>query len=121
MSKLTLIPKRDQIIARLIDMGKTEGGLHLPRSEMRGVSVLARVESVGPDVTSCKPGDIILPRAIGHAWLRGGLIHWAVIDDKEVLCEVQGLDPETIIYDDEHSRRVDAAAEGNGDSKLVTP
>lgn len=115
--KPTLIPKRDMIVARLIDMNKTEGGLTLPLSEMRGVSVLARVESVGPDVKSCAVGDIIVPLAVGHCWLRGGLLHWALIEDKNVLCAVEGLDLEKIVYVDDHERKVEAVAA----APLVTP
>jgi hypothetical protein len=100
---IELEPKRDIIIARLIDMKRTESGLHLPDTEqVKGATIFALVEKIGPDVKSCKPGDVVLPFVINHCWLKGGTYHRAVIKDEAVVASVRGLDPSTIRFVDEH-------------------
>jgi len=116
---IELDPQANIIIARLIDMQRTESGIIMPDTQIKGVTVFALVERIGPDVKRCKPGDVILPRAVEHCWLRGGTFHRALIQDEHVVAIVKnGFNREHMKFVDE---RIAAGDDGGGKEKrLVT-
>jgi co-chaperonin GroES (HSP10) len=113
MTTPRLEPLGDNIVGRLVDMTKTAGGLTMPDTQTRGVTAFALVDAIGPDVKSCKVGDIVVPGTMGHVFMRGGAFHRMTFKDKDVLCIVHDLDPETISIQ----------GEGNGttSSRLIMP
>jgi hypothetical protein len=116
VSKIELEPQAATIIARLIDMQRTESGIIMPDTQIKGVTVFALVETIGPDVKRCKPGDIVLPRSVEHCWLRGGTFHRALIQDDQVVAIVKGgFDRERMKFVDER-----IAAGDDGKSRLAT-
>lgn len=84
-------PVGSNIIASVVDIDKSKGGLVLPTNSGRNVTMLARVESVGPDVTRCKPGDVVVYHRCNFIILRDGTERITFLDS-EVLCTVEGLD-----------------------------
>ena len=88
---MKLEPKWDFLVGRVVDVDKTANGLTLPDTKIQGLTMFCRVDAVGPDVKSCKPGDIILYFRCNHVWLRDRT-HAIVIKDSEVLAVVQDLD-----------------------------
>ena len=100
--KIELEPTGATIVARLIDMQRTESGIIMPDTEIKGVTAFALVESIGPDVKRCKVGDIVLPRAVEHCWLRGGTFHRVLIQNDHVLAIVtSGFDADRMKFVDE--------------------
>lgn len=63
-----LVPQRDMIVVRRIDVSKTAAGIFMPGSEKE--SKLAKVIRVGPDVPkTCKPGMFfVMARFIGEKY-----------------------------------------------------
>ena len=94
-------PLRTTIIAEVVDFNESKGDAEgkgrivLSTAGARNVTVLARVESVGQEVTSCKAGDVILYQRCMHAILRDGT-HRIVIEDKEVMAVVRDLDTDRV-------------------------
>lgn len=109
-------PKNDVLIGRIVDIQQSKGGLALPTSEIKNVTVLLLVDSVGPDVKSCKVGDIILYEALGHAFFRDGS-HLGVVRDGKVLAVVTDLDMSTITIEGD-GKRVDGT---RGERAPFTP
>ena len=91
MIKLNHVPKWDFIVGRVVDVNKSETGLALPETKTQGLTLFCKVDAVGPDVNSCKPGDIILYFRCSHVWLRDGT-HAIVVKDTEVLTVIEDLD-----------------------------
>ena len=95
---MKLAPKNNIIIGRMVDIEQSKGGLILPTSEIKSVSVLMLVDSTGPDVKSCEPGDIILYEAMGHAYFRSGE-HFGIVRDDKVIAVASDIDPTTIVIE----------------------
>ena len=102
MNKIDLDPQADIIVARLIDMQRTESGIIMPDTQVKGVTAFALVEKVGPDVTRCKAGDVICPRAVEHCYLRGGTFHRVFVTNANVVAIVKnGFDAKHMKFVDE--------------------
>lgn len=84
-------PCADNIIASIVDLKESKGGLVLPTNSGRNVTMLARVESVGPEVKRCKAGDVVVYHRCNFIVLRDGTQRITFLDS-EVLCTVEGLD-----------------------------
>lgn len=115
-------PSPERIIARLLVLNRTlSSGLVLPETDKKGETVLVEVESVGTDVRSCKPGDIVAPLQVGHIWMLGGTIHRVKVEDKDVVAVVKGLSKEDYRYFNKEDRDR-LIAEANGEAqRLVGP
>ena len=87
---MKIIPKKNQLVGRTVDIVQSVGGLALPDAQNRGVTVFAVIDDVGPDVTEYKVGQIVLPHHLNHIYVRGGF-HRVIFEDKEVLAVVEGL------------------------------
>ena len=101
---MKLVAKNDIIIGRIVDIMQSKGGLVLPTSEIKNVTVLLLVDDVGPDVKNCKKGDVILYEAMGHAYFRDGS-HWGLVHDNKVLALATELDDDVLAVEGE--KRVD--------------
>lgn len=88
---MKIVPKTDHVVGRIVDYRKTQGGLHLATSEIKNLTVYLFVDAIGPDVTRCKPGDVVLYSAVGHVYTRTGE-HLGIINEKAILGEVLDLD-----------------------------
>jgi co-chaperonin GroES (HSP10) len=97
---MRLEPLGKVIVGRLVDITKSKGGLELPTSQVKNVTVFLLVDSVGPDVTKCKPGDIVLYQKMGHVWTRDGT-HFGLAEEDDIKCIVKELDPATIVIEGE--------------------
>ena len=95
MMKLTYHPKNQHILGRIIDFEQSVGGIVLPTSAVKNVTVLVLVDQIGPDVKNCKVGDVILYLKMNHVFLRDGT-HLAQVRDEDVICTVEGLDSKLI-------------------------
>lgn len=109
MNKIELTPLANIMVCRLIDMERSEAGIILPDTQHKGVTAFALVESIGSDVTRCKEGDVIVPRAVEHCYLRGGTFHRVFVKNEDVHAIVKsGFDPKHMKFVDE---RLGAGAE----------
>lgn len=106
-SKPIWTPKADMLHGRILDVNKTRGGLALPDSDFKNTTMLMLVDAIGPDVTRCKAGEVIVYRACNHIWLRDGT-HVAMVKNEDVWATVEGLDPVT------YSLEGDEPLEGRG-------
>jgi len=97
-------PLGTHMVGRVVDIIQTKGGLELPDGEIKGVSIFVLVDVVGPDVTKVKKGDVVLPKHGDHAWFRDGT-HYLIVDEQNVRCVVEDLDPRQLAVEGE--RRVD--------------
>jgi len=100
---MKLHPKNNIIIGRMVDIEQSKGGLILPTSDVKNISVLMLVDAIGPDVKSCVPGDIILYEAMGHAFFRSGE-HFGIVRDDKVVSVVTDIDPKTIVIEGDKKR-----------------
>jgi hypothetical protein len=100
----TLTPKGSFILGKIVDIQESKGGITLATSEIKNVTVMVIVKHVGPDVKNCKIGDIVIYMKMNHIWLRDGT-HWAEVDDKDIICTVEGLDHNKLAIEGE--KRVD--------------
>ena len=87
----TLTPKGAFILGKIVDIQTSKGGILLATSDVKNVTVMVLVKHIGPDVKNCKVGDICIYLRMNHIFLRDGT-HWAEIDDKDIICTVDGLD-----------------------------
>ena len=113
---MKLRPINKVIIGRMVDICRTAGGLELPTSQIKNVTVFVLVESVGPGVTVCKPGDILLYRHMGHVYLRDGS-HWAILEEENILCHVEDIEADRVTIEGEPPRSIVPPENG---SRLVT-
>lgn len=88
---LSLKPKNQHILGKIVDVMQSKGGIMLPTSNVKNVTVFVLVKHVGPDVKNCKVGDIVLYLRMNHLWLRDGT-HWCQVKDEDVICTVEDLD-----------------------------
>lgn len=89
---MKLTPKKDQIVARTVDFVKSSAGLVFP--EIKGgtkATIFALIESVGPDVKSYKPGQVVLCQRHNQIFLRDGF-HRLIFPEEEILSAVDDLD-----------------------------
>jgi hypothetical protein len=85
-----IIPDNNEIIGRIVDIVRSEGGLELPASK-NNATVFAKIDAVGPDVTKYKPGQIVLPNHMSHIYVRGGF-HRIIFTETETRAHVEELD-----------------------------
>lgn len=95
------VPKQDLVVGKIVDVVRTKSGLVLPDTQ-NNASVFVLVESIGPEVKHCKPGDIVLAHAFNHIYVRGGF-HRVVFKDEETWCDMQDLSPTEILVHEESS------------------
>ncbi len=90
---MKLVPKRDQILGRLL-ITKLASTIVAPDAT-RGVTKVLLVLAVGADAAEegYKPGDLVIPRALGNMPLRGGSLYVYYCDRKEVLFTVEDASP----------------------------
>lgn len=95
--KITIIPQKNLIRGRTVDVVKSEGGLTLPEMDTRtrGVTIFVLIDAVGPDVTRYKPGQIVLPHNMNHIFVRGGF-HQVILTEDEVWGVVEGIEERMI-------------------------
>lgn len=84
---MKVIPKKNQILGRIVDVVRTESGLALPTAQ-NNATVFAIVDAVGPDVTEYAVGNIVLPAKMNHIYVRGGF-HRVIFSDTEILGVVE--------------------------------
>ena len=84
---MKFIPKRKQILGRTVDVQESKDGIALP-DEKSQVTCFVHVDDVGPEVTQCKVGDLILHKRLLHVFLRDNT-HVVLVDDEDVLCSVE--------------------------------
>lgn len=96
-------PKRNQVVARTVDVVKTKGGLELP-SMQNNATVFALIESVGSEVTDPDyvPGALVVPHHFNHIYVRGGF-HRIIFPDTEILGVVSDVDRAQLAIDGETS------------------
>jgi co-chaperonin GroES (HSP10) len=92
---MKLTPLGKQIVGRVVDIDKTSTGLSLPTNQVKNVTVFILVDAIGPDVTKCKVGDVILYLKLGHCILRDGT-HFGIVNEDDLIAIVSDLDPRTI-------------------------
>lgn len=86
---MKIAPRKNQILGRRVDLVKSAGGIDLPSSQMKGVTVFVLIDAVGEDVTAYKVGQIVLAYRLNFIHLRGQSPRvifpdaeiWAVIED----------------------------------------
>ena len=88
---MKIIPKKNQILGRTVDVVRSESGLELPATE-NNATIFVLIDAVGPDVTDpdYKEGAIVAPHHINHIYVRGGF-HRIIFDDTEILGVVEGI------------------------------
>jgi len=90
---MKFIPKRKQIVGRTVDVQETKGGIELPDEVVKHVTCFVHVDDVGPEVTQCKVGDLILHKRLLHVFLRDNT-HVVLVDDEDVLCAIETSEDE---------------------------
>lgn len=85
------------IQGRTVDVVRTPGGLTLPESDSRGVTIFAIIDAVGPDVTKYRPGQVVLPHHINNIYVRGGF-HQIIFNEDDVWAVVEDLDASVISF-----------------------
>jgi len=92
-------PKRNQVVARTVDVIRTKGGLELPASQ-NNATVFALIESVGDDVADPDyiPGALVVPHHFNHIYVRGGF-HRIVFSDTEILGVVEDVEQSQLSVD----------------------
>ena len=68
---MKVVPKKDQVLGRRLHLVKSEGGIDLPDSDWKGVTVFVVIDAVGEDVVGYAPGEVVLPHALNFIHLRG--------------------------------------------------
>lgn len=111
-------PKGPYIVGKIVDVVRTAGGLKLPESQLRNVTVMMRVERVGELVTRCKPGDLIVYLKMFHVFLRNGF-HTAVVHNDEVVSvvELEGNEADTLQTEGEEHPDLSAPYDGENGSE----
>jgi hypothetical protein len=85
---MKFIPKRKQIVGRTVDVQETKDGIALPDEKVQHVTCFVHVDAIGPEVTQCTVGDLILHKRLSHVFLRDNT-HVVVVDDEDVLCAIE--------------------------------
>lgn len=107
---MKIVPQFTQILGRVVELARTEGGIEMPNLTVKGVTILVLIDAVGEDVKKFKAGDIILPHAVNHIIFRDGKRH-ALVDEKEVKCLIKDAPLERFnIYGEEFSVATGARA-----------
>jgi len=96
---MKLTPKKHQVVGRIVDFTMTKGGIVMPDTQMKGVTVFVLLDAVGSEVTDYKPGDVVLPHHINHVYLRGGSFHRVIFEDKDILATIEDLPMDLISID----------------------
>lgn len=86
---MKVVPKKNVIAGRMLDVARTKGGIELPSGSDK-VSVLVLIDAVGPEVVDYKVGDVVSPLRVYKINLRGGL-NTVVFKDEEVLAVVEDV------------------------------
>lgn len=104
---MVIRPHGKVIFGRVLDFVVSDGGLELPSERVTNVTVFMVVDLVGPDVTKCKPGDVILYLKGNHIYTRDNW-HRLVATDDDVLLTLE-LTPEELGRCAIEGKRVKAA------------
>ena len=105
---MKLVPKGKWAVARLVDVQKSMlQTLDLPDAEKQGVSVIALIDTVGPEFTRAKPGDLVMYLRCQHIVLRNRM-HAALIDEDNVLATIECSD------DDRTTLKIEVPTFDNG-------
>lgn len=89
---MKIIPKRNQVLARLAHITATEGAILLVNSSLKGQTNFAEITDKGPDVSDeYKIGQIVVPHHFNHIYLAGGQEHHVLFEEKEILCVVEDV------------------------------
>jgi hypothetical protein len=111
-----LIPQNNQLVGRLL-ITKLDSPIVSP-DPTKGVTKVILVQRVGADAAAAgyKPGDLVIPRAIGSMFLRGGTHHVVYCEVKEILFKVDDVCAEDFVADDGKTaiRSLDPADVSNG-------
>jgi hypothetical protein len=86
---VNIIPKKDQVLGRTVDVVRSEGGLELPATQ-NNATVLVLIDAVGPDVKGYEPGQLVAPHHLNHIYMRGGL-HRVIFAADEILAVVEDV------------------------------
>jgi hypothetical protein len=99
---MVIKPHGKQILGRILDVAKAQGGLlELPSTNLKNTTFFLIVDLVGPQVTKCKPGDVVLYLKGNQFYLRNGLHRLLTTEDDIMLtiemtaeeldgCEIEG-------------------------------
>jgi hypothetical protein len=105
-----IVPKRNQVLGRIADLTRSEGGIELPATDVRGVTIFVFVDAVGPDVIGYRPGDIVVPEHVKHIWLRGGRYHRVIFKDEVIVAVIEDLPKDQFEIEGERSGQVGLGA-----------
>lgn len=87
---MKIIPKKDQVLGRTVDVVRSVGGLELPATQ-NNATVLVLIDAVGPDVEGYEPGQLVTPHHLNHIYMRGGF-HRVIFSADEILAVVEEVD-----------------------------
>jgi hypothetical protein len=85
---MKIVPRRNNVIGGIVQLSPCVAFDSSPT----GVTKFVQVESVGPAVTECEPGDVVLPRHINVVTLGDGT-HHVTFEDNDVIAVVEGVEP----------------------------
>lgn len=108
---MKIVPKKSQVTGRVVDITMSKGGIVLPDSQMKGVTIFVVLDAIGPDVKDYKVGDIVLPRHINHVYLRGGAFHCVIFEEADILATVEDVPFDQITIDGKPVRNEDLKQE----------
>lgn len=86
---MKIIPKRDQVLGRTVDVVRSESGLELPATQ-NNATILVLIDAVGPDVKGYEPGQLVAPHHLNHIYMRGGF-HRVIFSADEILAVVEDI------------------------------
>lgn len=87
---MELIPQGKQILGRRIEVTRTRSGLHLPSSQLQGITKPVLIDSVGDEVSKYHPGQIVIAHHLNFFALRDGFTR-AIFEEKEVMMVIEGV------------------------------
>jgi len=85
-----IIPKKDQVLGRTVDVVRSAGGIELPATQ-NNATVLVLIDAVGPDVKGYEPGQLVAPHHLNHIYMRGGF-HQVIFSCDKILAIVEDVD-----------------------------
>lgn len=90
---MKLIPRRDQIIGRVVI--KRVASVIVRPEESKGTSKFVLVDAVGPEAAlkGIKVGDVVLAKKMHHIMLDGGSIFRPLVDEPDVASFLTETEP----------------------------
>ena len=107
---MNIVPQGKQITGRCGSIVKTTGGLMLPETGLKGVTVFVQVEAVGPEATKYSAGQLLIVHKFNHIYLRGGVLHRVIFDVDEVLAVVEDLGALELSLEPDQLEKIERAA-----------